>query len=294
MKKMTAFLLSFALLTLSGCAAEETNAEPQFRQNTYTSEYLTDGNVVSVFRAESTYSSEGALTGWVEYEDGLKTKNASYEYDENGNLLRYTVTSDTESVVNEMQYVLDDQKRILRKEEYRNGTLAYSEENSYDTKGRITASTMTYDSDDGSQGITQREYTYNWRGELEQCKTTRIPNGNYSLMTYENGMEHQLTQFDAQGVMTEYVSYIYDDAGFHSQWIRCGSDGTVEHTCKRIPDETGLVITELHYDAKGFQTNHHDVFTYDEYGNLLMQERYEDGEVYWRISYTYEKISLTE
>ena len=59
-------------------------------------------------------------------------------------------------------------------------------------------------------------------------------------------------------------------------------------------DDTGRVQTEMSYYADGTPRNHFDVFTYDEYGNQIMQERYQDGEVYWRISYVYEQLKAAE
>ena len=55
-------------------------------------------------------------------------------------------------------------------------------------------------------------------------------------------------------------------------------------------DDTGLVKTEMSYNADGTPRDHSDIFTYDEYGNQIMQERCIDGEVYWRITYVYEML----
>lgn len=290
MKQSIVLLLSLLFL-LTGCGQKTVTPEPEFRQLTYTSEYLTDGIVTSTQHQVNTYNEKGQCIGWVWLEDGVQTESASYEYDENGNLSRYVVHTAEGEAVTTFARTLDTYGNMLRLESYQDGRLNFTEENTYDARGRLKTCTETTHWEDGTQDALIRTYTYNWLGALTQRKDAHTPSGSCQLFTYKDGNVDQVTYFDAEGAVTDYFTHYYDDTGFEYQWIRCSSDGTMEHTCKRRKDETRLVITELHYDEKGIQTNRHDVFTYDESGNLLVQERYEDGEVYWRLSYTYEPIT---
>jgi len=289
MKRFLAFLLSLLLLT--GCGEKATAPQPEFRLLTFTSEYLTGGVVTAVTHTENTYNEAGQCIRWVRYDDGVQTESADYTYDEAGNPSRYVYHTAEGTAVTTFTYTMDTQGNLLRMESYLDGRLNFTEENTYDARGRLKRCTETPHQEDGTQDALTRTYTYHWLGGLAQRKDTHSPSGSCQLFTFKDGKVDQATYFDAAGTVTDYFTHYYDDTGFEYQWIRCGSDGTVEHTCKRRKDDTGLVITELHYDEKGIQTNRHDVFTYDEYGNLLIQERYENGEVYWRLSQTYKPIT---
>lgn len=290
MKRTVALLLSLLLL-LTGCSRKEAEPKPEFRLVTYTREYFTDGDLTGTMHIENTYDDDGRCIRQTQYEDGIQTEYCDYEYDENGNSSRSIAhTAEGESVT-VFTYTLDDRSNILRMESYENGRLNYTEENTYDARGRIKSRTETTywaDSEPASRTLT---HAYDLRGELKQLKSANTLSGSYELITYKDGKKYQMTYFEADGTVSDHFTHYYDDNGFEYQWICCGSDGAVKHTCKRQKDETGLVITELHYDAMGYPTGNHDVFTYDEYGNQLLRERYENGEISWRITQTYEQTS---
>ena len=289
MKRFIALLLSLLLL-LSGCGQEADAPKPEFQLLTYTSESLKDGVVTAVTHIENTYDETGRCIRWVQYDDGVQTEYADYEYGEAGDLIRYVVHTADGASVTTFAYTLDTRGNLLRMESYLDGRLNFTEENTYDARGRLRTCTETTHWENGTLDALTRTYTYNWLGELTQRKDSHTPSGSCQLFTYKDGNVDQATYFNAEGAVTDYFTHYYDDTGFEYQWILCGSDSTVAHTCKRRKDDTGLVITELHYDEKGIQTSRYDILTYDEYGNLLMQERYEDGEIYWRLTLTYGQV----
>ena len=90
--------------------------------------------------------------------------------------------------------------------------------------------------------------------------------------------------------ITEYWIYTYDEKGNLLRKARYDAEDNLSYYNEFTWDDTGMVKTEMSYNADGTPANHFDVFTYDEYGNQIMQERYRDGEVYWRISYVYEML----
>ena len=289
MNRCFALLLSLLLL-LCGCGQQEAEPETEFQMLTHTDEYYTDGVLRTSSHITYTYNEKGLAIQSTQYDDGVLSSSTDYEYDENGNLTRHVIHTDDRESVTTFTYTLDDRGNILRMESYVDGRLDYMEENTYDARGFLKTRTETTLWEDGEQDVRTRTFVYNWRGELKQSKNHFAPHGSYHLTTFQDGREYQTTYFDAKGAVTNYFTHYYDDTGFEYQWVRCGAEGTVEHTCKREKDETGLVITELHYDAAGALDNYYDVYTYDEYGNQLLRERYENGEVYWRIYQTYEQI----
>ena len=53
-------------------------------------------------------------------------------------------------------------------------------------------------------------------------------------------------------------------------------------------------MTSTPYHTKGMLHQSQDVYHYDEYGNEILRERYEDGDVYWRISFTWEPLETAQ
>lgn len=294
MKRIAFLLTAILLFFLSGCGKEPEDAAVQYHTTSYTSEYLIDGVVASTSFYQNFYNDAGIHTHTVHYEDGIEIDTSHYEYEEYGNPVKIVTVSEDGEKTTDFVYTLDDQQRILRKEEYTNGLLFLIEEISYDKSGNKLSHTLSTGYGEADKRVSVTEYTYNWRGDLVQTKTTDRDTGCYGITDYEDGKQIQYTSYDASGKRTDYETRFYDSDGFFCKWIRYNSDDTIHHSCDRIWDETGMILTELHYNPDGTLTNHKDVFTYDEHGNQLMQERYKDGEVYWRISHTYEPIPETE
>ena len=284
------------LLFLSGCTAKEETG-PKFIQTACNQEFLTDGVVTGTDVDLYTYNDEGQAIYSERHQNGSLVSQTSWEYDAYGNPVRIT-TEENGTVVQVTEYKnsLDEAGRILRQEMYLNDTLTSVDVYTYDEKGNERTHEYNWYSED--EAISDwRKYTktYNRKGELTQQTLHWNFNEEYIIWDYEDGLNVRQTSYESEtDKVVEYWAYTYDEKGNELRKSRYDGADNLSYYTEYTWDDTGLVKTEMNYNADGTPRNHFDVFTYDEYGNQIMQERYQDGEVYWRISYVYEQLKAAE
>lgn len=300
MKKILVLGLT-ALLSISLCAcskAEETFENP-YRPVSYLNEYFQDGRLTGSDLSEYIYSENGLLIQSLLYKDGILASTNTNEYDEFGNLLRCTSESGEKTIIYENKLTLDDQGRILRQEDYKDGVLCSTLEYSYNKKGNVMSEIYTVLKVGKTDHVRHREMTYDRTGQLIR-EILRNIDGSYIRYDYEDGREVKASNYDASDELTGYWESVYDEEGKLAQ--------KSSYTCKQNTpdtrtsilnsyylytyDESGLVVTMTCYNADGTRvpTERHTVSTYDEYGNQLLHERYMGGELCWRITQTFEPI----
>lgn len=292
MTKRMAFFLA-GIILLSGCGKEMGKEKQAYRIATYTNEYLTDGVVTEEHRAVYTYDDQNQLVQVVGYENGMETSRSFLEYDEYGSVTGTVNESAEETLISEINYVRDGRGNILRSESYTNGVLGSVYEYTYDKRGNeLSWTEIPSDAQaDETEKFRQTVKKYDRWGNLTE-ETYKWPYHNiHVLFSYSDGRKVKQTEYDTEGEIAEYWVFSYDDKGRITGESLYSGEGILKFYAEYTFDETGLVCTKSNYDADGIPENYEDIFTYDEYGNELTQERVRDGEVYLRISKTYEPVA---
>lgn len=297
MKKPLALLLSAILsLSLWGCSSEVEEQKNPYRPVSYKSEIFQDGVLTSYDLTEYHYDEHGFLSESLYYEGDVLKQTNIYQNDDFGNILTVTSISDDNTVLCENKLTLDDQNRVLRQEDYKDGVLSYTMEYTYDKDGNVTSEIYTVMKDGVEDHVRHKEMTYNRKGELIRT-ILRQRDSSYFRYDYENDRQVKVSLYDSSDELLSYEESTYNENG---QLMKEAS-----YTCQRTEDtrtnvldsyslytydETGLIVTKTDFSVyeRPFQT--HMVTTYDEYGNQLLQERYHDDELHWRITQTFEPI----
>ena len=284
-------LLAVLLILLTGCSQKEESA-PTFIMIENNQEFLEDGVVIGTDNYTYTHNKDGLAVYSERYQDGSLVTTTSWEYDEFGNPVKITTEGNDTLEISEYKNTLDKDGRILRQEMYLNDTLTSVDVYTYDEKGNELTHEYNFFSEIEEMS-DWRKYTktYNRKGELTQQTLHWNFNEEYIIWDYEDGLNVRQTSYEGQtDKVVEYWVYTYDEKGNELRKSRYDGADNLSYYTEYTWDDTGLVKTEMSYNADGTPRNHFDVFTYDEYGNQIMQERYRDGEVYWRISYVYEML----
>lgn len=289
MRKM-AFAWLAALLVLSGCGKK--TEEPQFVNTAMHQEFLEDGVVTGTYDYYSPVDDRGLITGVEEYTDGVLQFRSSFEYDEFGNITRVTEERDGITETAEYKNTLDKKGRVLRQEIWIDDIMTSFEEHTYDRKGNETSHHASH-WNEVEEEFDWRTYTmtYDWKGNLAKKELHWDFNDEYIIWEYEDGQCIRQTSYQEEtDLVTEYWEYAYDEKDRCIRESRHGKDGEPELYNEYIYNDDAGTKTRTCYYADGTVDDHSDIFTYDEYGNEIMRERIQDGEVYWRIQNTYELL----
>lgn len=288
--RRTILLFVSLLLVLCSCAtAKET--EQKFVVIACKNEYITDGIVTSSDYYSSTYNNAGLVTYSEYYKDDLLLSQESYEYDEFGNLVK-TITESNDTVETlEFKNTMDDEGHILRQEMYRNGELHFVDEFTYDKKGNeLTHEKTSFPKNEESDW---RKYTkeYNRKGELIKETLHWNFNVEYIVWDYEDERCIRQTAYNkGNDQIEEYYVNTYDEKGNLIRESQYDAADNLECYTEYTWDETGRVQTKKYYSADGTFQNDYNVYTYDEYGNKIMNECYRDGEVHLITYYVYQQL----
>lgn len=294
MKKLSICVLAAVLLlTLVGCFPKE-EAVPSFIRTENKQEFLEDGVITLVANETYDYNEAGLVIYSERYQDSILLSTTTWEYDEFGNPSRITTEGTDKVEISEYKYTLDKDGRILRQETYQNGTLTTVDTFTYDEKGNeLTHEYNWYSESEEMPDWRKYTKTYDKKGALTGETLHWNFNNEYTVWDYEDKLCVRQARYETEtDKLTEYWTYTYDEKGNQIRKSQYDGDDTLLYYNEYTWDDTGLIQTERIYNADGTPRNHFDVFTYDEYGNQIMQERYRDGEVYWRIIDVYTQLEV--
>ena len=294
MKKIM-LLTTVLLILLTGCSQKEESV-PTFIMIECNQEFLKDGVVTGTDCDTYTYNEDGLAIYGERHQDGSLFSTTSWEYDEFGNPVTITTEENGTVQISEYKNTLDKDGRNLRQEMYQNGRLTSVDEFTYDKRGNeLTHEHNWFSENEEMSDWRKYSKTYNWKGELTQQTLHWNFNEEYIIWEYEDELCVRQTSYESgTDKIVEYWINNYDEKGNQIRQSRYDAENNLEFYTEYSWDDTGRVQTKMNYDADGTPRNHFDIFTYDEYGNQIMQERYQDGEVYWRISYVYEQLKTAE
>ena len=294
MKKLSMCVLTVVfLLTFGGCSSKEESV-PTFVNIEYNQEFLEAGVITGTVNETYTYNEVGLAICSERYQDGSLLSSTTWEYDEFGNPIKITTEENDTVTILEYKYTLDQDDRILSQEMYQNGSLTSVDLFTYDKKGNEVTHEYKMFSDNGEIS-DWRTYAkiYDRKGVLTRETHHWNFNDEYTVWDYEDELCVRQARYETEtDKIAKYWTYTYDEKGNQIRKSQYDGDDTLLYYNEYTWDDTGLIQTERVYNADCTPRNHFDVFTYDEYGNQIMQERYRDGEVYWRISYVYEQLEM--
>ena len=288
--KKTILLFTSLLFILCGCATAK-EPEQKFVAIAYKTEYFTDGIVTQTDHYSNTYNDAGVITSSEHHKNGLLLSQESYEYDEFGNLVKVIAESNDVVETTEYKYTMDEEGHILRREENRDGELCFVEEFTYDKKGNELTQEQT--SFSKNEDPYWRKYTkeYNRKGELIKETLHWNFNVEYIVWDYEDERCIRQTAYNkGNDQIEEYHVNTYDEKGNLIRESQYDAADNLECYTEYTWDETGRVQTKKYYSADGTFQNDYNVYTYDEYGNKIMNECYRDGEVHLITYYVYQQL----
>lgn len=279
-----------ALLMLSSCGQKA--EEPRFVNTAMHQEFLEKGTVTGTYDYYSPVDDQGLVTGVETYTDGVLQFRSSFEYDKFGNTIR--VTEEQDGIVKTAEYknTLDEKGRVLRQEIWMDDTMTSFEEFTYDRNGNETSHHQNY-WNEAEEVFNWRIYTmaYDWKGNLKQKELNWDFNDEYTVWEYENGHCIRQTSYQKEtGQITQYWEYTYDEKDRCILETRYGKNGVQEAYREYVYNDDARTMISAPYHNNGILHETYDVYHYDDYGNEILQERFKDGEIYWRISYTWEPL----
>ena len=255
-------LLAVLLILLTGCSQKEESA-PTFIMIENNQEFLEDGVVIGTDNYTYTHNKDGLAVYSERYQDGSLVTTTSWEYDEFGNPVKITTEGNDTVEISEYKNTLDKEGHILRQEMYQNGTLTSVDVYTYDEKGNeLTHEYNFFTEIEEMSDWRKYTKTYNRKGELTQQTLHWNFNEEYIIWDYEDGLNVRQTSYESEtDKVVEYWAYTYDEKGNELRKSRYDGADNLSYYTEYTWDDTGLVKTEMSYNADGTPRNHFDVFT---------------------------------
>lgn len=297
MKKQISLILIILLsLSFYGCSSKTESPKNPYRPVSYKSEVIRDGVLTEWILEEYQYDENGFQIGSLQYLYGILEETYIYENDEFGNILKVTSISDGKTTVFDHNLTLDDYGRILLQEVYTDDVLCYTMAYTYNKNGNVTSEIYTTMEDGAAEVIRNKEMTYNRKGERIR-EILRKADGSYIRYDYEDGKEVKASSYSSSDDLLSYREFTYNSNGqlVKEASYTCQTKGDTRTSLLSAYslyayDDTGLVVTKTNHTVDERPVQTYSVTTYDEYGNQLLQERYIDGQLDWRITQTFEPI----
>ena len=286
MKRLFPVIL-ILLLLLSGCGGEdvaETTAPGETVPPTYSNdgpEGVLDENVpTTVYK----------LVRMVSLDDkGLEQWHREYFYDASGFLTGEMEVSSTGTVTYRKSNTPNEAGLVAASDVTEAGGLSYTVTYEYDEKGNVT---LQQSKTDGT--VTDYiEYTYDDHGNyltLKQSYAGELVADYVFSYTY-NEKGSQLTREETFfGELACRVEMTYDDQGREISSVSLGADGKEQSRTESAWE--GLTETRKYFALGEAQPYMTSVITYDDHGNVILEEnQYADGTV-TMMEYTYEPFEV--
>ena len=226
--------------------------------------------------------------------DRTKTVRTEYHYDENG-WLSELQAFDGDDWWYTTKFILDEKGNNHGSERNAaDGTQTEEKGLTFDDQGRM----LTSESSINGEVTATTEYGYGKDGQITKLYINRIGSlheedwKSFVDRTYDRKgrLIREDTRWEPHDDNTSYTLYHYEqDRLLRTETYK---EETFDSYTDYTYDETGLIQTAISYEADGTLQSKR-VTTFDEYGNQILQERYQDGEVYWRTENIYELVETT-
>lgn len=248
MKRM--WLLLLAVLMLSGCEKKD---DAQW----YVSERYIEFETGDTNHITYTYDDQWRELGSQTLLNGEYASSVAYTYSEDGTIMTTTTDSAVyDPEVTEVHRTFDEKGNIIQTITYYNGKLHSTAEMTYDEQGREIQRLGT----DAQSGITMKvSHTYD---DADNVLTYCIDNGFYTSCreyTYDSkGRLASETVFQGDQ-MTGSITYTYTGNVCKGSW--CDGQGKSLRQVVNTYDDYGNLLIEESYDLAGnLQSRYHHVY----------------------------------
>lgn len=287
MKKIIPFLL-VVLLLLAACTAEDpaqtTDPSAETAAPTYSNEgpegILDENAPQTIYKLVRVVSLD---------ENGLEQWHREYIYDANGFCTEETEVSSAGTVTYRQVNTPNEAGLLGSCQVTDVSGLAYTIEYTYDNQGRVILQ-QTYS---GGELTDHTEYTYDDQGNYLTLKQYY---GGELVMDYEfsytyNEKGDQLTRDEyLLGQLFSHVEFVYDDQGREISSTSSIAGGASQSRTESTWE--GLTETRKYYgmgDTEPYMTS---VITYDDHGNVIIEESQYSGGAFTMMEYTYEPFEV--
>lgn len=298
MKKIILITLSLLLL-LSACGKPDNNPQP------------TEGNVENQQTAtESPTAAPTAAPTEVPNEEAEGETQTPQKTETVYRLVRMTVLDEAGNESWYQEYEYDDYGREKHTAQYMDGVITYSANTSYTLGGghvteiqrQGTAYSIRYTCDEAGRvyyqetvenGIVTGSTSYTYDEYGNQLTLKMVQDGEETSFAYEYTYDadgNQLTRKEyLDGQLVGMLEMEYDSEGREASSAYYYPDGSVSYTTESRWN--GSTETRESRDAEGY-VYMTLVITYDETGNILTQEAWQDGIMVSCTEYIYEAIEI--
>jgi len=260
------------------------------------------------------------IFSFTEESESNETRSINYEYDENGNnTLMHSVlssqNSDTTSDIWIISEYNDDNKLVsyrwytgAHKELLKNAINIY-----YNEMGGVdSAFAFDINRHESMENRDYMRYQYDEGGKYISGQV----NDYYLTYTYSSDKEYLIKKYHKGTDELYSLEYVKTDISGRTIYdslitnYNLSEEETDISEIEYLNDQSDLIIMERNnslithysYDSEnrevvkytlknGVELSRYE-HTYDDYGNLILETAYDDGELYWKNSYEYQRIEL--
>ncbi len=216
-------------------------------------------------KSEYTYDEKGILKKITSYNKGNISNSETYEYDDNGYLIKKTTIS----------YDNSGNEAFKITETYVNCADGLAQSGTIEMSGSTSTFIKTYDDknrivlheqkDSSGTTVSKQEYTY--LDEFDSFESVELDNRTHIVKYDKNGNELENTWLNANGDTINSSINEYDS--FNNLIKSTNHENSVTEQKHTYENEI-LVKTEIVVDGELMSTIE---YTYDEYNNLIMKKR---------------------
>lgn len=287
MKKIIAFLLIIMLL-MSGCTDKTPDATTpdETQAPTYSNEgpegILDDNMPKTVYKLVRAVSLD---------ENGIEQWHREYFYDANGFCTEELEISNAGTITYRQVNTPDENGRTGTSQVTESGGITYTITYTYNSEGRIARQETA----SGGEVTDYTEYTYDDRGNyltLKQYYYGELVMDYAFTYTYdENGKQVARDEY-LFGELLSHVEFVYDDQGREIASTSSVAGGASQSRTESTWE--GLTETRKYFglgDTEPYMTS---VITYDDHGNVIIEESQYSGGSFTMMEYSYEPFEVLE
>ena len=287
MKKIIALFLIIMLL-MSGCSDKtpDVTTPDETQAPTYSNEgpegILDDNMPQTVYKLVRAVSVD---------EEGVEQWHREYFYDANGFCTEELEVSNAGTITYRQVNTPDENGRVGTSQVTEAEGISYTITYTYDDQGRIARQ----ETSSGGEVTDYTEYTYDEKGNylsLKQYYYDQLVMDYAFSYTYNENGDIIVRDEYLSGTLLSHVEITYDEQGREIASVSSIADGASQSRTESTWE--GLTETRKYFgmgDTEPYMTS---VITYDDHGNVIIEESQYSGGSFTMMEYTYEPFEVME